>query len=116
MKPRRAKKNAGKPRSCTVSGKQAPEEPEESADPPPPLVRVGRLDSVTKVRRQLAKLYSDMRNGIVSPKAGSSFVYALSVMARMLESEVLESRVRELERAAAGAIGWRQSGRRVGPA
>lgn len=69
---------------------------------PTPVVRVGRLNRLSKVRRELARLYADLRNGRVTPKVAGSGAYILTAITKAIEAEVIEKRIAALEERAAG--------------
>lgn len=73
----------------------------DNSETPPPVVRVGRLNRLSKVRRELARLYADLRNGRVSPRVAGSGAYILTAITKTLEVEVIERRIAELEERAA---------------
>jgi len=65
---------------------------------PHPPVRVGRLDTVTRVRRECARLYKDARTGRVDPSDASKLVGLLQLLVRTIETSDLEARLERLER------------------
>ena len=69
----------------------------ENPDAPTPLVRVGRLNSLRNVRRELARLYVDLRNERVTAKIAGTGAYILTAITKTLEVELLESRIEALE-------------------
>ncbi|MEJ1966494.1 MAG: hypothetical protein WDO56_35130 [Gammaproteobacteria bacterium] len=53
---------------------------------------------MAKVRRELARLYSDAREGkVVQPGNAAKLAYILTCLQKSLESEVIEKRLNELE-------------------
>ena len=70
--------------------------------PPPPPPRVGRLDSLRGVRRELARLYTDARQGRIQTGDASRLAFILATLAKILEQADLESRVAQLEDALNG--------------
>ena len=68
--------------------------------PPPPILRIGRLNSLHSVRRELARLYVDLRNERVTPKIAGTGAYILTAITKAMEVEILESRLEELEQRA----------------
>lgn len=61
------------------------------------LVRVGRLNTLRSVRRELGRLYVDLRYGRVPPKIAGTGAYLLTGMIKALEVELLEARIERLE-------------------
>lgn len=68
----------------------------------PTPIRVGRLNTLVKVRRELARLYADLRNERVTPKVAGTGAYILNAITKVLEVEVIEQRLEALEERAAG--------------
>jgi hypothetical protein len=64
---------------------------------PPPVSRIGRLDSVQGVRRELVRLYKDLRHGRISVRVAGTGAYILTATAKILQGELLEHRVKVLE-------------------
>lgn len=62
---------------------------------PPP--RVGRLDSLKRVRLEMARVYADCRTGKLPTQDGSRLVFMLANIAKIIEQADLESRVEALE-------------------
>jgi hypothetical protein len=60
-------------------------------------VRVGRLDSPVSVRRELARLYTELRNGRVDPKVANSGGFLLGQITKALELEMIDERLSTLE-------------------
>lgn len=73
---------------------------EKPADPTPRRIRVGRLNTFANVRRELVRLYADLRNGRVCAKTAGTGAYVLSIVSRTLEGELFEARLSALEDAA----------------
>lgn len=68
--------------------------------PPPtpaPTRRVGRLDHVAGVTRELARLYRDVRAGRVSSSDGARMGYLLSVIRQTIETGELAARLEAIE-------------------
>jgi hypothetical protein len=74
----------------------------ENSETPPQPIRVGRLDTLHKVRRELARLYRDLRNDRVTSRVAGSGAYILTAICKALESEAIETRLAALEERAAG--------------
>lgn len=71
-------------------------EGEDNPAPPPP--RVGRLTNIKGVRKELAKLYTDARQGNnLSPGNAAKLAYVLTCCQKVLEVETIEGRLTELE-------------------
>ena len=68
----------------------------------PPLPRV-QLDSLERVRREMARLYVEGKHGRRDVQAVSRLANVLALIARMIEGADLEARVETLERARAGS-------------
>lgn len=71
------------------------EQADKSADPTPVIARP--LTSLRSVRRELARLYWDLRNERVSSKLAGTGAYILGAITKALEVEILEERVQALE-------------------
>ena len=74
----------------------------ENSETPPSSIRVGRLNSLSRVRRELARLYAGLRNGRVTPKVAGTGAYILTAITKTLEAEIIEQRISALEERAAG--------------
>lgn len=72
----------------------------EISDAPPPPLRIGRLNSLHSVRRELARLYVDLRHERVSAKIAGTGAYILTAITKAMEVELLEGRLEELEQRA----------------
>jgi hypothetical protein len=72
---------------------------EAESKPIAPSPRVGRLTSVKGVRKELARLYTDARQGNgVTPSNGAKLAYMLTCCQKVLELEAIEGRLGELEK------------------
>lgn len=70
---------------------------EESTGKPiriPPI----NLHDLDSIRREMGKVYRDMRQRRIDPQDGTRLVYVLSQMAKVHEIAVLEKRLHELEK------------------
>ncbi len=67
-------------------------------EPPSPSPGPGRLDTVTRVRRELARLYREARAGSLDVGDASKLAHILQILGRMIEGAELEARVEALER------------------
>lgn len=74
----------------TVTAKTAPT--------PPPTTRPGALNTLARVREELAKLYRDARTGRVKVGDASKLAHVLQILAKLIEGSALEWKMRELER------------------
>lgn len=61
---------------------------------PAPRINLNNLDGV---RREMARVYRDMRGGRVASQDGARFVYVLGEMRKMFEVCELEKRIAALE-------------------
>jgi hypothetical protein len=62
------------------------------------------LNSVARVREELAKVYRAARNGEIALSDATRLTYMLDKLARMLVDQELESRIEALEHVATGAL------------
>lgn len=60
-------------------------------------LRIGRLDSVGGVVREMAKVYREARRGELKTEEGTRLIYMLREIRGALEGSELERRVAELE-------------------
>jgi hypothetical protein len=70
---------------------------DEARETRTPSPRAPRLNTLGGVRRELARLYSDLRSGAVPPRVAGTGGYLLSTMIKALEVEQLEDRLNRLE-------------------
>lgn len=61
-----------------------------------------RLDKVSDIKRELARLYREARRNEISTQTATRLAYLLNMMAQLIESTELEKRVIELEKLGAG--------------
>ena len=66
----------------------------------PPGVRIGRLNTVAGVRREICRLYREARTGSVLVADASKLANILYIAGRLLQGQELEERVRKLEQTA----------------
>jgi len=66
------------------------------ADVPPSQIK---LNTVSEVRREAARVYRDCRQGRLDTADGSRLSYMLASIAKMIETSELEQRIRKLEEA-----------------
>ena len=68
-------------------------------DPPP---RRARLDTMARVRRELARVYREARAGALDVADASKLANILQIMGRMIETSEVEARLDVLERRSGG--------------
>jgi hypothetical protein len=61
------------------------------------LLRIGKLDTLTGVRQEMARIYRASRRGEMSTTDLTRFVFALQAIARVISNSDLEQRIRLLE-------------------
>ena len=68
----------------------------EVIDPTPP----GKIDlrNLEAVRREMARVYREMRSLELPPEQGTRLVYVLDRIGKMIEVEQIERRIAEIER------------------
>jgi len=83
---------------------QEPDETPKEDTPPEVLLqsRISRLDTVTRARREMVKVYRAVKLGEIPSAEGSRLVYMLTAIQKALEFELIEQRVDRLERAVQG--------------
>lgn len=64
--------------------------------------RPGSLSTLTRVRRELGRVYRDARTGKIDPNELTKFAYTLNVMGKLLEGESFEERLKALEQTIEG--------------
>ena len=64
---------------------------------PSPLRRGPVLETLTDVRREMARVYRHMRHGRIDTQDATRMTYVLSQIARIIETEELETRIARLE-------------------
>jgi hypothetical protein len=71
----------------------------ESFDPLPIPSRITarRLTCVREVRREMAKVYAEARNGTLRTDVATRLVYILTQLSNLIRDSELEQRVRDLE-------------------
>ncbi len=65
--------------------------------PPPPRNRRIPLNTSREVRREMARVYSDMRHGMIETSDGSKLIYALTQINAVIQTSDLEARLEALE-------------------
>jgi hypothetical protein len=68
--------------------------PKVAADPAP---RRDRLASLAEIRREMAKVYRQMRSGKVKTQDGTRLAYVLSMIGKLIESSDLQQRLETIE-------------------
>lgn len=69
----------------------------EGVDPTP--LRVGALTTIERVRKELAAVYRDARQGRIKPGEGTKLTYILRELATLIEQGETEARIAALESA-----------------
>lgn len=67
-----------------------------SVNPTPVSERL-RLSTIKECRRELAKVYTDTRRGIISPQDGTRLTYILTALSNIIRDSELEERIKKLE-------------------
>src|SRR3954447_13193089 len=70
------------------------------SDLPPPRAR---LDTMVRVRRELARVYREARVGAIDVADASKLANILQIMGRMIETSEVEARLDVLEKRLGGA-------------
>lgn len=65
---------------------------------PTPRVR-SRLTTIREIRREMAKVYLEARNGELRTDSATRFVYMLTQLSNLIRDSELEQRVQQLEEA-----------------
>lgn len=60
-------------------------------------MRIGRVTSLRGACRALVRVTNAVLSGRIAPRFANSAIYGLSNIGRMLEAEILETRLTELE-------------------
>lgn len=68
-----------------------------NATPRPPAIRVGRLDTADRVRRELARVYKDARCRRIEAGDASKLASVLGLIVRIVETSDFERRIDALE-------------------
>ena len=68
-----------------------------NATPRPPAIRVGRLDTADRVRRELARVYKDARCRRIEAGDASKLASVLGLIVRIVETSDIERRLNALE-------------------
>lgn len=86
---------------CTEMASEVAESAPESTDPTP---QVGRLNAASSIRRELARVYRDARQGRITPVCGTKLAYILSCLGKVVEAEEMTARLDALERRMEGRL------------
>ncbi len=83
--------------------RQSPESSDLIPSPKQELVapttpRRADLATLTDVRRELGRVYRDMRKGTVAAQDGTRYTYVLKAIADLISQSDLEARIEALER------------------
>lgn len=68
----------------------------ELVPPTSPLRRID-LDTTSRVRREMSRVYREIRAGQIESTEGARLVYVLSAVGKMIAESELEARLRVLE-------------------
>tara|TARA_B100000315_G_scaffold117171_1_gene107424 strand:- start:175 stop:480 length:306 start_codon:yes stop_codon:yes gene_type:complete len=63
----------------------------------PRIPRPGALNSLTRVRRELSRVYRDARQGRLETSELGRYAYALNILSKIVEAESLEERLASIE-------------------
>jgi hypothetical protein len=66
---------------------------------PTPRRRGPVLESLTDVRREMAKVYRQMRHGRIDTQDATRMTYVLTQLAKIIQTTELEARIEAVERA-----------------
>ena len=66
---------------------------------PSPLRRGPVLETLTDVRREMARVYRNMRHGRIDTQDATRMTYVLSQIAKIIQTAELDARVAAVERA-----------------
>ena len=82
-----------------AGGKESPERPATTGEllHPTPPAKID-LRNLEAVRREMGKVYREMRSGEIQPECGTRLVYVLDRIGKLIEVEQIEQRLVELER------------------
>jgi hypothetical protein len=69
----------------------------QSLIPPPPPPRVGPLNTIQRIRGEMARLYKEARAGAVKTEDASRLAFILMSLARLIETSDLEDRLNTIE-------------------
>lgn len=69
----------------------------EPLPPPPAKERRYRLGSIGEVRKQMAEVYREVRNGKIELREATAYTYILRELAALIRDHDLETRIEALE-------------------
>jgi hypothetical protein len=72
--------------------------------PPPPLARVGRLDTLSAVLTEMASVYRECRSGAMDISSGAKLTYMLRCMRDVLETITIEKLEKRMDEATTDAV------------
>jgi len=75
------------------------EDSPETEQTPQPIPKVGQLNTVQRVRREMVHVYKEMRQGKLPTNQGGRLVFALTCILKTIEVELIEGRLDAVERA-----------------
>ncbi len=79
-----------------------PQAPRVFALVPTPRRRGPVLETLTEVRREMARVYRQMRHGRIDTQDATRMTYVLTQLAKLIQTVELEARVEAVERALGG--------------
>ena len=79
--------------NCTANSSVSPVLSNDDNDPAPRI----NLNDLDGVRREMSRVYRDMRGGSIATQDGTRLVYVLSELRKMFEICELERRIERLE-------------------
>ena len=65
--------------------------------PRPRRVRIGRLNDLLSLQKELRRVYIDMRTGKIATQDGTRLAFVLATIARIIEGSEHEQRIAQLE-------------------
>ncbi|WP_153002693.1 hypothetical protein [Sphingomonas endophytica] len=81
---------------------EAGAKPAIAIDPSPSRTKAGegkrlRIESASAARRQMTKIYREMRSGVLDVNKGTKLIYALDQISRAIERETVEKLTQRLD-------------------
>lgn len=73
------------------------ESPATASPSPKPAARVGRLDTLARVRREAVRLYASARSGEMPASDASRLASVLQLVASLVTASTIEERLASLE-------------------
>lgn len=71
----------------------------DSSEQPTPRVRVPPLKTAEDVKRELGRLYREMKTNKIAPADGTKLAYVLNLLRQCIETSDIEKRLQALEEA-----------------